>query len=132
MYSKGQHLGGFFTFLAGLIILVHVVVPHHHHFESTHSLEQESTCESSSQEENTETKDSHCRAFNVLVSERTTNFSVNQSLSEYLSFFLAGIVVNSEIPPAKNFTETIFCHQAIFLKQFFFTAPSLRGPPANA
>jgi len=129
---KGQHIGRLFTFLAGLIILVHAVVPHHHHFELTHSSAQESTCESSSQEKNTENPDSHCHAFNILASGKTTISSFNNSFSDYFSFYLAGIIVNIEIPPVKIVTTTIFGYQAVFLKQFFFTTQSLRGPPANA
>ena len=132
MKLKGQHIGRIFTFLVGLIILVHAVVPHHHHFELTHSSAQESTCESSSQEKNTENPDSHCQAFNILASGRTTNSSLNISLFEYFSFDYAGIIVNIEIPPVEIVTTTIFGHQAVFLKQFFFTTQSLRGPPANA
>lgn len=132
MNLKGQHIGRFFTFLAGLIILVHAVVPHHHHFELTHSAELETTCESSSQDKNTETPNSHCHAFNILTSGRATNSFFNNSLPEYFSFYLAGIIVNIEIPPVQFVTTTTFGHTAIFLKQFFNTALSLRGPPAIA
>ena len=132
MNLKGQHIGRGLTFLAGLIILVHAVLPHHHHFELTHSSAQESTCESSSQEKNTENPDSHCHAFNILASGKTTISSFNNSLSDYFSFDLAGIIVNIEIPPVEIVTTTIFGHQAVFLKQIFFTTQSLRGPPANA
>lgn len=132
MKLKGQHIGRIFTFLAGLIILVHSVVEHHHHFELTHSSELESNCESSAQNNNTEIPDSQCCTFNILVSGRITNSSLNISLSDYFSFDLAGIIVNIEIPPVEIVTTTIFGHQAVFLKQFFFTTQSLRGPPANA
>ncbi len=132
MNLKGQFIGRMTTFLAGLIILAHAIVPHHHHFELTHSSEQESTIESSAQNKNTENPDSHCHAFNILVSGKTINSSLNQSLSDYFSFYLAEIIVNIEILPVKNVTSPILGHQAIFLKQFFFTAFSLRGPPSNA
>lgn len=132
MNSKGQHIGKLFTCLAGLIILAHAVVSHHHHFDLTHSSAQESTCESTAQEKNNENPDYHCYAFNILVSGKTTNSSLNNSLSEYFSFFLPGIIANIEIPPVKNLTATIFDHQVIFLKQFFFTTQLLRGPPAYA
>lgn len=132
MNSKGQHIGRVLTFLAGLIILVHAVLPHHHHFELTHSSAQESTCERTAQDKNTETPDSHCNAFNILVSGKTTNSSLNNSLSDYFSFCLPGIIANIEIPPVTNVTTLIFDHQVIFLKQFFFTTQLLRGPPAKA
>ncbi|HCY40161.1 MAG TPA: hypothetical protein DHV48_02220 [Prolixibacteraceae bacterium] len=132
MKLKGQHIGRIFTFLAGLIILVHGVVSHHHHFELKHSSELESICESSAQDKNTEPPDFHCQAFNILASGKTTISSFNNSLSDFFSFYLAGIIVNIEIPPVKIVTTTIFGYQAVFLKQFFFTTRSLRGPPANA
>jgi ribosomal protein L23 len=129
---KGQHIGNFLTFLAGLIILAHAVVPHHHHSEITHLSEQESTCEIPAQEKNTDNQDSHCHAFNTLVSEKTTNSIVNQALSEYFNSYIAGINTSIEIPPVKKVTTTIFGDQAIFIKQFFVTAQSLRAPPVNA
>lgn len=132
MNLRRQHIGRFFTFLAGLIILAHAVVSHHHHFELTHSSEQESTCENSAQKKNAENPDSHCHAFNILVSGKTTISSFNNSLSDYFSFYLPGIITNIEIPPVKNLITTFFDHQAVFLKQFFFSTQLFRGPPAIA
>ncbi|MBN2635118.1 MAG: hypothetical protein JXR61_02525 [Prolixibacteraceae bacterium] len=132
MYSKEQHIGGLFTFLASLIILVHFVVPHHHHFELSHLLEQKSTCENSAQEENTDNNDSHCYAFNVLVSKRITNSSVYQSLFEYSGYFLAGIIFSYKIPPSKNIIETIFRYSPLITKQYVYSTRSLRAPPEIA
>lgn len=132
MNLKTQHIGSFFTFLAGLIILAHAVVPHHHHFELTRSPAQESSCESSSQKKNTETPVSHCHAFNVLVSAKTSTTSLNNSISDNFNFDIAGINVQMEIPPVNNLTATIFGNHTIFIKQFLFTAHSLRAPPAIA
>lgn len=132
MNLKGQHTGSFFTFLAGLIILAHTVVPHHHHFEITHASKEESACETPVQGQNPEKPDTHCHAFNILVSEKTITTSLNQSLSGHFNFFPAGSIVQSEIPPVKDITTTIFGNHAIFIKQFFYTAHSLRAPPAIA
>jgi hypothetical protein len=129
---SGQHIGKLFTFLAGLIILGHAVAPHHHHFELTHLPVQESACENHGHEKSNEDPVSHCHAFNLLASERITNSSLDQSFSEYFSFYLPGASVNVEVPAVKNITSTIFGHQAVFIKQFFFTARSLRAPPAIA
>jgi hypothetical protein len=129
---NGQYIGRFFTYFAGLIILAHSIVPHHHHFESTNSPAQEPNCESSGQENSNEDPVSHCHAFNILVSKRITNSSLNQSFSEYFSFYLAGGNVNIEASTVRNITAQTFGHQAVFIKQFFFTARSLRGPPAIA
>jgi hypothetical protein len=129
---KGQHIGRIFTFLAGLIILAHAVVPHHHHFELTHSSVQESTCESAAQNNNTENPDSHCHAFNILASGKSTNSSLNNSLLEYICFYLPGIIVQIEIPPVIDTNTTIFGNHAIFIKQFYYTAQSLRAPPVIA
>lgn len=130
MNLNGQQIGRLFIFLAGLIIFAHAAVPHHHHFELTHSFEQESTCESTAQEKNSKNPDSHCHAFNILAFGNTTNFSLNQSLSEYFSFYLHGIIDNIEIPSVNNHITTFFGHQTIFFKQFFVTAQSLRAPPS--
>ena len=132
MNLKGQHLGRLLTLLAGLIILFHAVVPHHHHFELTHSPSHEITCENTYQKNNNENPDTHCQAFNILVSGRVTNSSLNISLLGYFSFLLPGTIANIEIPPVKNLITSFFGHQAICLEQFFFTTQSLRAPPANA
>lgn len=129
MNLKGQNIRWLFTFVAALMILAHAVVPHHHHFELSHSEEQEASCESSAQDKMPEDQGSHCHAFNLLVSNKTTNSSLDQSLTEFLNFFLTGIIVRVEIPPVKNITTIIFGHHAIFLKQFFFIAHTLRAPP---
>lgn len=132
MNLKGQHIGRFFTYLAGLIIFAHAVVPHHHHFESTHSPVPESTCENPVQENSNEDPVSHCYAFNILVSERILNSSVNQPISENFLFCFVGDNTNIELWPVKNITTTFFCHSAVFIKQFFFSAHLLRAPPAFA
>ena len=118
--------------MAGLIVLAHTVVPHHHHFEITHSADEKSACESSTQDNKTEKDDSDCHAFNLLVSEKTPNSSLNQSLSDYFSFFFTGITADIEISPLQNITPIFWDFKAIFLKQFFITAHTLRGPPAIA
>lgn len=133
MNIKGQHIGNFLTFLAGLIILAHAVVPHHHHSQITHSPEEESICESPVQEKQTsERNDSHCHAFNVLVADYSVSTSLNQSNSDYFNFYATGIVVQIEIPPAKDITKTIVGIHAILTTQFFFSDYALRGPPAIA
>lgn len=127
-----HYIARLFTFLAGLIILAHAVVAHHHHFELSHSPEQESGCESIPQEENTKNPDSHCHAFNILVSGNATNFSLKNSLAEYFNFYLTGVNANIEIQLVKKVTTTLFGKQTIFIKQYFVTSQSLRGPPAYA
>lgn len=132
MNFKGQHIGGIFTFLAGLILFAHAVVPHHHHFEITHSSEKEAACETPVQGQNPDVPAPHCHAFNVLISENTITTSLNHSLSDHFNFGTAGIIVQIETPSAKDITTTIFYKHADFIKQFFFTAHSLRAPPAIA
>jgi hypothetical protein len=129
---KGQHIERIFTFLAGLIILAHTVVPHHHHFEISHSSEEESACEVPVHGQNQEKPDTHCHAFNILVSERTSTISLNKSLSDHLNFFTAGVVIQIETPPVIDIPTTFFGNHAIFKKQYFYTAHLLRAPPAIA
>jgi hypothetical protein len=129
---NGQQIGRIFTFLAGLIILVHAIVPHHHHFEASHVIEQEASCETTHQEESEETQDFHCHAFNVLASEKTTNSSLNKFFPDYFSFFLSGILVNIDHPSAHYVITPDFGYTAIIIEQFFYTPTSLRGPPLYA
>ena len=133
MNIKGQHIGNFLTFLAGLIILAHAVVPHHHHSEITHSPEEESICESPVQEKQTsEQNDSHCHAFNILASDYSITASSNQTKSDYFNFFTVGIFAQTYFSPVKTYASTFFGNQSIFIKQLFFSAHSLRAPPVIA
>lgn len=129
MNLRVHYIARLFTFLAGLIILGHAVVPHHHHFELTHSSVHESNYECTVHCINNENRDTHCHGFNILVSGTLTKSTSNNSLSEYFSFLLFGIFSNFEIQPGKRLLSTIFDLQVIFFKQFFFTAQSLRAPP---
>jgi len=129
---KGQYIGRFLTFLAGLIILTHAVVPHHHHLEISHSSEERSNCKNTSNDKNTESADYHCHAFNVLVSNGTAKFSLNQSSSAQFSFLIPLITSNIEFFPVQNITSKFLDYKAIFLKQLFVPAHALRGPPLFA
>lgn len=132
MKLKGQHIERLFTFLAGLIILAHAVVPHHHHFEITHSSDEKSSYLNSKQENSTEKENYHCHALNVLISNGATYFSLNQSSSTYFSFFLPVITTNIELLPVQNINSNFLDYKAIFIKQFFIATHALRGPPAIA
>ena len=132
MNFKGQHIERIFTFLAGLIILAHTVVPHHHHFEISHSSEEESACEVPVHGQNQEKPDTHCHAFNILVSERASTISLIKSLSDHLSFFTVGVVVQVETPFVLDIPTAFFSNHAVFIKQFFYTAHLLRAPPTIA
>ena len=101
--------------MAGLIILAHTVVPHHHHFEISHSSEEESACEVPVHGQNQEKPDTHCHAFNILVSERTSTISLNKSLSDHLSFFTVGVVVQVTIFLYRPLTSGTSCNCLTFV-----------------
>jgi hypothetical protein len=126
---KGQHLGRLFTFLAGLIILAHAVVPHHHHYEPTHASVQESSCENHTHEKSSEDPFAHCHAFNVLIAERTLISSLNQFFSDFFIFYLAGINVELVTPSVKDISAIIFGYPVAFIDQYLSFAQSLRAPP---
>ena len=132
MNLQGQHTAKLFTVLAGLIILAHVVVPHHHHYDLTHYPEQESTRAKTGKKHSSENPDSHCHAFNLLISEKTSPSTINQSFLNNLNLYTAGIIDNIELPPVKNITTIIPGPQANFLKQGLFSAHALRGPPVES
>lgn len=130
MNLKGFFIGWLFTILAGLIILAHLVVPHHHHFELAHSSEHQTNCEESTQEKSNKNPVSHCHAFNILISERATNTSLNKTQSEDFSFCTSGTNNNIEISPDIKVLTNIYDYQTISIKLYFFTSHSLRAPPA--
>ncbi len=130
MGLKAQHTGKIFTFLAGLIILAHTIAPHHHHFDFNDSSVQELTCHNTSQDESPEEQDFHCYAFNVMVSEKTSNSSGNNSLLDFFNNYVLKLNLKIEIPFFTTITATFLDYQAVFLHQYFISARSLRAPPA--
>lgn len=128
---KGKKIGISFTILAGLIILVHAVVPHNHQYDFANSFELESTWKNFGQNKNTENHHFHCHVFNDLVSEKTINFFVNQPFPDFQKFISSGINFNIASPLLKNVTSIFFGYRFIYINDFFVTAQSLRAPPSN-
>lgn len=129
MKFKYKHFGSFFTFLESLVICAHAVVPHHCHFDISHSSEMELPYETPVQSQNHDKPDMQCHLFNILVSGNTNSTSLIKYLSDNCIFFPDGISVQCEIPPVKYITTPISGNHSIFIKQFLYTAHSLRGPP---
>ncbi len=68
--NNGKFTYIFFLWLAGLIILLHAVIPHHHHFDSNFSHQNDDSQKILYQENNTGDSPLHCYAFNDILNDQ--------------------------------------------------------------
>jgi hypothetical protein len=129
---KGQHIGRIFTFLAGLIILAHAVVPHHHHFDSIETHPENIDCENTRTDKHNENPDKHCHAFNLIISNKANDLVVNTPAESNFYFDLFCVESNHELTVRVDDPfKTCFFVSAKQM-QIFLTSRSLRAPPATA
>ena len=82
MKQNGKILGLTFLWLAGLIILLHAVIPHHHHYAAG------GHCFPDTQQKHTLVShvDHNCHAFNELISEDKSSLSQKIQKQAFLTF----------------------------------------------
>ena len=117
--------------LAGLVILLHSLIPHHHHTDSYNDYNYSDFSTTQTSGDSTDKAATHCYAFNNLVTEKGyTNTIDTQTESNLHLFFVAvfnTIQVNNKVE-----STTFFIQNIVPLKQYFSTELSFRGPPALA
>ena len=65
--------------LAGLMILLHAIIPHHHHFDTPEAHLKHEECSKANAEKQSENADLHCHAFNVALVEKSRRHISKQS-----------------------------------------------------
>jgi hypothetical protein len=128
---KGENSRIVLMLLAGLIILLHATIPHHHHFDSIEAHHENLECETTNTDRQNENPDTHCHAFNLIVSENGSDLTILSTPSSNLNFDLFNISTNFEL--ASNSDVVNYAHSLIFFpkKQIFLTNHSLRAPPVT-
>lgn len=131
MILKGKHTGKFLILIAGLIIFAHAVVPHHHHFDTIESHLENIDCERTNTAKHDENPDTHCHAFNHIISEKANDFVVNTSTESYFHFDLFCNESNHELTVriVEPFKTCFFVSTQ--QKQIFLSSRLLRAPPAT-
>lgn len=117
--------------LAGLIILLHATIPHHHHFDSIEAHLQNLDCENTNTERHNENTDTHCHAFNLIISENGNDLTIHSAPESNFNLHLFGFNTNIEL--ASKLNEVNYAHCFIFFPhtQIFLTNHSLRAPPTT-
>ena len=131
MKLKGKHKSKFFILIAGLIIFAHAVIPHHHHFDSIEAHPENLECETTNWDRHNENPDTHCHAFNLIISENGSGLTIHSAPT--FNFTLSLFDINSDFDLASKLNEVNYTHCFIFFphKQIFLTSHSLRAPPAT-
>jgi hypothetical protein len=117
--------------IAGLIIFAHAVIPHHHHFDSRETLPENLECETANTDRHNENPDTHCHAFNLIISERGDDLTIHSATASNFNIDL--FYFNADFDFASKLNEVNHTHCFIFSphKQIFLTNISLRAPPAT-
>jgi hypothetical protein len=117
--------------LAGLIILLHATIPHHHHFDSVEAHPENLECETTNSDKHNENPDTHCHAFNLIVSDSGSDLTIHSSPISKFNLDLFGINTNIELVSKHNVADYAHCFLFFPHKQIFLTNHSLRAPPVT-
>ena len=131
MILKGKHRSKFFILIAGIIIFAHAVVPHHHHFDSVEAHPENLECENTRHDKHNENPDTHCHAFNLIISEKANDLVVNTPAESNFHFDLFFAESNPESTVKVDDTSKTCFFVPAQHKQIFLTSRSLRAPPAT-
>ena len=131
MNSERKNIRIVLILLAGLVILLHSIIPHHHHSDSysDHNYSDFGTTQTSG--ESSDEANKHCHAFNNIVTEKFDTKTFDTNTESNINLFFVSVFgaeqVNNKVEPT-----TFFIQNIVPLKQYFSTELSFRGPPALA
>jgi len=128
MKKMGKNSSFVLVLLAGLVMLLHAIVPHHHHFDSygDHNYSNTSTTETHS--ESSADAEKHCHVLNNIVFTKANTITVEANAAIYaLLFFITAV---SLVKLYESIRITTFpIRDFVIQKQFLSTDLSHRGPP---
>lgn len=113
--------------LAGLVMLLHAIIPHHHHFDSysdhNNTNKTETTGESSTE------ADKHCHALNNIVFTKANSITIDTNTAFNALLFV--ITAFNLVKLYERVLLTTFpIKDIVILKQYLSSELSFRGPPA--
>ncbi len=131
MILMEKHTSKFLILIAGIMILSHAVIPHHHHFDTVEDHPENIECKTSNTDSPNEKPDSHCHAFNLIISEKGSDLGIHSAPLSNFNLDLFGISTDFDFVSKLN--EVNFTHCFIFSphKLIFLTNHSSRAPPAT-
>ena len=117
--------------LAGLMIFLHATIPHHHHFDSIETHPENLECETTNSDRHNENPDTHCHAFNLIISENGSDLTILSAPLSNFNLDLLGITTNFDLASKLNVVNYAHCFIFFPPKQIFLNNHSLRAPPAT-
>ncbi|WP_159518619.1 hypothetical protein [Sunxiuqinia indica] len=132
MSLKEKYNGTFLILITGIIIFAHAVIPHHHHFDSVEAHSENLECESTNTVKHNENPDTHCHAFNLIISEKANDIVVNSPATFISHFDLFSF--DKDFLIASKLNDVIYPPfvSSLTQKQIFLSSRLLRAPPASA
>lgn len=132
MSLKEKYNGTFLILITGIIIFAHAVIPHHHHYDSVEAHSEKLECENTRLDKHNENQDTHCHAFNLIISEKANDIVVNSPATFISHFDLFSFDKDFHI--ASKINDVIYPPfvSSLTQKQIFLSSRSLRAPPVTA
>ncbi|MCF8326720.1 MAG: hypothetical protein K9I29_00370 [Bacteroidales bacterium] len=124
-----QNISRLFLLTAGILLLAHAAIPHHHHYGFVHH--QDTTeCSSEAHDNEEETPQSHCNAFNIITASHSGNNNLISFIEaediDILFYDKPGTnLVIKKISGTPNFKQDYYP-----INPFLYSDLSLRGPPS--
>jgi hypothetical protein len=125
-----KNIAVFSLWLAGLVIITHLLIPHDHHFDSS-ACSKEEVCQANNTKHPVKTPGFplHCHGLNELAFEKMSfNVVVNQNFPTCL-LFIAGFI-NSGIQASGGTSIKLKDFSNPFTDHDFLRLPPFRAPPS--
>lgn len=117
--------------LAGLVILLHSLIPHHHHSISLDDYNYSDFSTTQTSGDSTDKAAKHCYAFNNIITEKGYTIAIDTQTESNLPLYFITVLNTIQVNNRVDST-TFFIQNIVPLKQYFSTELSFRGPPALA
>lgn len=131
MIKEGKNIRIVLILLAGLVILLHSIIPHHHHSDSYSDYNYSYFGTTQTSGESSDKSVTHCHALNNIVTEKFETKTFDTKTETNINLFFVSVFgteqVNNKIKPT-----TFFIQNIVLLTQYFYTELSFRGPPTLA
>ncbi len=127
MGKTNRHIKVTLMLTAGLLILLHSIIPHHHHYNT---LDHNNCSPTETHSEMPDKAKTHCHAFNNIVFENINHTSFKLNLQPNINLFCVQAFADTKTN--KNKTITVYAlYNFVFPKHHSLSKPTHRGPPLS-
>ena len=128
MIRLGKNIRTMVVLLAGLVILSHSLIPHHHHYNSCFNDNYGAQGEIPCNDESSDKADTHCHAFNTILSEKSdSTYFGNKAVWHFFLFFVP--VPETQYVASLIELPAFIIPYIVSFKNYFSSGLSFRGPP---